>query len=260
MPRRTELYDEFTRTRYAALLAYASLLTGARDTADALVGSVLKRTFSRGRRLGDATQVEREVRRAIAVAFLASAGAGAGAHEVKGEQSERKADAAAEREPAVGPKPEPDDPNPTSAGDAAHDNAPDGEEGFNPYAPPAPGTREDPEPDLPSASAPIPAPDQGHERDVPTRASAIPAHQQAAQALLTLKPQTRTIAVLRHFLTLTPGQIGEWLDLPAETVTNALQQVRVMANTQLHISLPEDSELHGADSVEITVADLSVRG
>src|SRR5690606_30757619 len=73
MARWTALYDELTSTRYPALLAYASLLTGDRDTADALVSSVLGRTFSRARRSGDATQVEREVRRAIVVAFVAQA-------------------------------------------------------------------------------------------------------------------------------------------------------------------------------------------
>src|SRR5690554_2534816 len=66
-------YGEFAGPRYPGLIAYAQLLTGDRDRADALAEYALRRTFGKRRRLGTDNEVEAEIRRAIVARFLATA-------------------------------------------------------------------------------------------------------------------------------------------------------------------------------------------
>lgn len=59
-------YDELATTRYPALLAYATLLTGSRAAAEDLLHDAFVRVFSRPRRLESARHAEAYVRRALA--------------------------------------------------------------------------------------------------------------------------------------------------------------------------------------------------
>jgi RNA polymerase sigma-70 factor (sigma-E family) len=59
-------YDELATTRYPALLAYATLLTGSRAAAEDLLHDAFVRVFSRPRRLDSARHAEAYVRRALA--------------------------------------------------------------------------------------------------------------------------------------------------------------------------------------------------
>lgn len=59
-------YDELATTRYPALLAYATLLTGSRAAAEDVLHDAFVRVFSRPRRLDSARHAEAYVRRALA--------------------------------------------------------------------------------------------------------------------------------------------------------------------------------------------------
>lgn len=59
-------YEELATTRYPALLAYATLLTGSRAAAEDLVHDAFVRVFSRPRRLDSARHAEAYVRRTLA--------------------------------------------------------------------------------------------------------------------------------------------------------------------------------------------------
>lgn len=63
-------YTELATTRYPALLAYATALTGQRATAEDLLQDAFVRVFSRLRRLGDVHHAENYVRRAMATIYL----------------------------------------------------------------------------------------------------------------------------------------------------------------------------------------------
>lgn len=59
-------YEELATTRYPALLAYATLLTGDRASGEDLLHDALVRVFSRARRLDSAHHAEAYVRRTLA--------------------------------------------------------------------------------------------------------------------------------------------------------------------------------------------------
>jgi len=63
-------YDELAHSRYAALLAYAMVLTGQRATAEDLVQEALVRVFSSPRRLSSAAHAESYVRRSISSLYI----------------------------------------------------------------------------------------------------------------------------------------------------------------------------------------------
>ncbi|MCJ7827018.1 MAG: SigE family RNA polymerase sigma factor [Demequinaceae bacterium] len=63
-------YTELATTRYPALLAYATALTGQRAAAEDLLQDAFVRVFSRWRRLEDAHHAENYVRRAMATIYL----------------------------------------------------------------------------------------------------------------------------------------------------------------------------------------------
>lgn len=67
-----EQFDQLSTTRYPALLAYATLLTGDRATAEDLVHDALLRTFSRPRRFPTLGHAEAYVRRAVQSVFIDS--------------------------------------------------------------------------------------------------------------------------------------------------------------------------------------------
>ena len=70
MTRWQGLYEELTTTRYAALLGYATALTGQRATAQDLVSEALLKTFASPRRLTSAAQAESQVRTVIAHIYV----------------------------------------------------------------------------------------------------------------------------------------------------------------------------------------------
>ena len=70
MPKWQGFYEELATTRYPALLAYATALTGQRATAEDLLQDAFVRVFSRSRRLDDAHHAENYVRRAIASIYM----------------------------------------------------------------------------------------------------------------------------------------------------------------------------------------------
>ncbi|MFW7413915.1 sigma factor-like helix-turn-helix DNA-binding protein [Demequina sp. SO4-18] len=239
MARWTRLYDELAGPRYPFLLAYAQLLTGDREAADALVASALKRTFARPRRFDGVGPVELQVRREIVTRFLARAG---------------------EFEPP--PAPVETDRDVASAAETSPTPQPSEHEPANPYAPPAPGQ----EPVTPPAAPLTPA--EGDGADSSARASAgvadpadaapEPRDEEAVlrEALLALPPQARAVALLRHHDGLTPGQICERLGLSLDGVRSALQDVRRVARTRLGIELEvEPHAEEGLAGSEVTVAD-----
>jgi RNA polymerase sigma-70 factor (sigma-E family) len=63
-------YAELATTRYPALLAYATALTGQRATAEDLLQDAFVRVFSRRRRLEDAHHAENYVRRTISTLYM----------------------------------------------------------------------------------------------------------------------------------------------------------------------------------------------
>ncbi|MFW2512383.1 sigma factor-like helix-turn-helix DNA-binding protein [Demequina sp. SO4-13] len=249
MVRWTRLYDELAGPRYPALLAYAQLLTGERQAADALVAAALRRTFARPRRLGDIGPVEHQVRQAIVSEFLARASEFE-AVTVPARAADGGVEAGTSPEPLPVAGPEPD-----------HHASP------NPYAPPAPGE----ESAFPPASHPAPA--EGDRADEPAPASAVVTEDAVTEpvdgspsppdddgrlrdALLALPPRARVVALLRHHDGLTPGQISERLGLSLDGVRSSLQDVRRVARTRLGIEL--EAEPHAAEgcvSSEVTVAD-----
>lgn len=70
MPHWSSHFHDLSTTRYPALLAYATLLTGQRATAEDIVQDALLRTFGRPRRLPSVGHAEAYVRRAILTIFL----------------------------------------------------------------------------------------------------------------------------------------------------------------------------------------------
>lgn len=63
-------YEELATTRYPALLAYATAMTGQRATAEDLLQDAFVRVFSRARRLEDAHHAENYVRKAVATIYV----------------------------------------------------------------------------------------------------------------------------------------------------------------------------------------------
>lgn len=70
MARWQGFYDELATTRYGALLAYATALTGQRATAEDLVQEALVRTFARHRTIHSSKHAENYVRRTIASLYI----------------------------------------------------------------------------------------------------------------------------------------------------------------------------------------------
>lgn len=244
MTRWTRLYDELAGPRFPALLAYASLLTGERDTADALVVSALRRIFSRPRLMDDVAQAELHVRRAIVAQFLAR------------EREFAPPPPSTERASVDHGGDTPTE-APSAAGLGTHESA-------NPYAPPGHGEG--------AVSPPLhPA---GHGQAEPARASAgLPEPSDVArgernerdddrlqETLLALPPQARVVALLRHHDGLTPGQIAEQLALTPHVVRDALREVTGVVKEGLGIALAHDDlGDDGHVAAEITVADHAVR-
>lgn len=237
MARWTQLYDELAGPRYPALIAYARLLTEDQDAADALVASALRRTFARPKKLTGAREAEHLVRSAIVNGFVTSAGDEA--HTKRGrdtQATETEAGAVEESTTAEQPAPEPD---------------------INPYAPPGDQARA-----LPALAAHLttnPRDPKAPEPE-PDRASAEikgrSGDDQLREALRSLSPRARAVAVLRHHDALTPGQISAQLDMEIGTVRALLREVREAVWQQLGLDVSDD----GADAddhagVEIAVAD-----
>ncbi|WP_062136475.1 sigma-70 family RNA polymerase sigma factor [Demequina aestuarii] len=243
MRRWTRLYDELAGPRFPALLAYASLLTGDRDTADALVASALRRTFARPRRLSGPGEAELHVRRAIVAQFLARAREFAPAPPSTDQAGvDHRSD-----EPAAAP---------SAAKHAVHGQA-------NPYAPPGhdsgtvsqspPRTADQGEAEPASTSA-------GRPERTDAAPDGVDDDARLAETLLALPPQTRAVALLRHHDGRTPGQIAEQLALPPLAVRDALREVTAVVSERLGIALAHDDlGDDGHMAAEITVADHAVR-
>lgn len=230
MARWRRQYDAFAGPRYPGLIAYAQLLTGSRERADALVNDALRRTFSTWRRLGTETEVEAEIRRLIVARFLATADTDDGA-----------AVNAAATEPVVTAD------TPVVAVQPANERevdlalyAPPGEH----PAPVTPVTDESQE-DSPAPYAPhqsslraeVEKP-QGGTRE--PRATSESDQTHAALAMLT--PQARAITVLRHFDSLAAGEIAAQLGLSPTAVVDHLRASHATLRTQLRIAIADEPD------------------
>ena len=235
-------YGELSGPRYPNLIAYAQLLTGSRDTADALVQHALRRTFGRVRRLGTAAQVEEEVRRAIVARLLATAepeGAAVAPAPVAAAAAPPKPVKQPEVDPALYAPP---GTLPTETELRAHlhmDSADVTAPGALQTGPP---DKEDPEPALPCA-----------ERS----GGAVSESDQTHSALATLTPQARAITVLRHYEGLAPGLIAVQLGLEPAAVVEQLRTSHTVLRAHLGITIADEPDHTtsptGDGAYEITV-------
>lgn len=221
-------YREFAGPRYPSLIAYAQLLTGNRNRADALVDHSLRRTFGRQRRLGTQSEVETEIRRQIVARFLATAG------------PEETTDA--DVTTATGPVAESPEPVDQSQVDPSI------------YAPPSEPTppRARTVLHMESAEAPESGASQTGAPNTDERDPASPCAErpggsdadsdQMHAALGGLSPQARAITVLRHYDSLRPGTIAENLGLSPDEVIRELRASHEALRTRLGIAIADEPD------------------
>lgn len=219
-------YDYFAGQRYPSLIAYAQLLTGNRNRADALVDHSLRRTFGKQRRLGTNAEVEAEIRRQIVARFLATAGP----------DETTDADVTATTDPAA-ESPEPVDQSPVDP---------------SIYAPPSEPTTSRARTVLHTESAAAPesrasqtgAPNTD-EQDPASPCAERPGESDADQtraALGGLSPQARAITVLRHYDGLRPGTIAEDLGLSPDEVVRELRASHDVLRARLGIAIADEPD------------------
>lgn len=216
-------YDYFAGQRYPSLIAYAQLLTGNRNRADALVDHSLRRTFGRQRRLGTNAEVEAEIRRQIVARFLATTSPDDVAEPVVA------APVVAAPEPAKQPEVDP-----------------------ALYAPPSEPTTARARTVLHTESAAAPesrasqtgAPNTD-EQDPASPCAERPGESDADQtraALGGLSPQARAITVLRHYDGLRPGTIAEDLGLSPDEVVRELRASHDVLRARLGIAIADEPD------------------
>jgi len=223
-------YGEFAGPRYPRLIAYAQLLTGDRNRADALVAFALRRTFSALRRLGTDEQVEAEIRRLIVARFLATAGSEDAAHGNAAVAADPVCDAAEPSEPMEQP-----------------------EVDLALYAPPNAATQQT----FSFLHAPVTdetdeASEDSHEEQEPHQSQprAEVEKSQGAEsesdhthaALGMLAPQARAMTVLRHYDRLAPGLIAVQLGLDHDLVVKELHASYSLLRSELGITIPDEPD------------------
>lgn len=225
MARWRRQYDAFAGPRYPGLIAYAQLLTGSRNRADALVNDALRRTFSTWRRLGTDVEVEAEIRRLIVARFLATASPGSTVAAGVADHSREQVGSVAQPEvdPAL-------------------------------YAPPGESVPRRARTVLHMGSADVTAPGASQtgapavdERDPASSCAeqyggAVSEPDQTHAALAMLTPQARAITVLRHFDALTTGAIAAQLELTPAAVVDHLRASHATLRTQLRIAISDEPD------------------